>query len=367
MTRGESTAQLFLGTRLQCAQCHNHPFDRWTQDDYYSWADVFGRVDYKIIRNDRTDKNDSHEFIGEQMVITKTSGDVLDPRTGLPVKPRLLGTATTISDDGDRLDALANWIVSDKNPMFARTMANRIWAQFMGRGIVDPVDDFRATNPPTHPALLDALAKELVEHHYDARYLIRLIMASQVYALSAAPGPTNQDDEINYSHAVPRRLTAEQLLDAAHQVAGVPTTFAGYPGGTRAEQIIGVQAVRPRDQRPTAADQFLVAFGKPPRLISCDCERSNETTLNQTFQLVSGPEISNLLSAPGNRIAALMRSGESDARVIDELYWAALSRSPTPREATLMTEHVRTAGDRRQAIEDVAWALLNAKEFVLRW
>jgi hypothetical protein len=365
-TRGETAAQIFLGTQLKCAQCHNHPFDRWTQDDYFGWADVFGRVDYKLLENRRRDTNDSHEFVGEQIVYEAADGDVKDPRDGHPVKPRLLGTSSNISEDQDRLDALAAWITSPDNPFFARAQVNRIWFHLMGRGIVDPVDDFRATNPPSHPALLDALAKDFVASGYDVRHMIRLIMASRTYALSSDPNDTNADDEVNYSHVQPRRLTAEQFLDAEHEVAGVPAEFAGYPKGVRAGQIPGVKVVRQRGERATDADQFLATFGKPQRLLACECERSSDTTLGQTFQLISGPEIASLLSRKDNRIGQLIEAGRSDEQIIEELYWSALTRPPTDDERKEMADHVRDSKDRRKGLEDVAWALLNAKEFVLR-
>jgi hypothetical protein len=366
VTRGEATAQLFLGVRLQCAQCHNHPFDRWTQDDYYGWADVFSRVDYKVLENRRRDTNDSHEFVGEQIVYEAREGRMKDPRGDRGVKARLLGEAEAFKDEQERLDALGEWITSPRNPFFARAQVNRIWYHLMGRGLIDPIDDFRPTNPPSHPELLDALAKDFVDHGYDVRYLIRLIMASQAYGASAEPNETNADDEVNYSRAVPRRLSAEQLLDAMYQVTGVPPEFAGYPRGMRAGQIPGVRAVRPRERKPSMGDMFLVSFGKPPRQSVCECERSTETTLLQTFQLIGGPEITRLIGEPDNRLSRLLKQGGSEESMIDELYWAALSRPLTPEEGEAMARHVREAKDKRKALEDVAWALLNAKEFVLR-
>jgi hypothetical protein len=365
VTRGEATAQLFLGVRLQCAQCHNHPFDRWTQDDYYGWADVFARVDYKIIENRRTDTNDKHEFIGEQIVFESQKGEVTDPRGDRAVKPLLLSTEKPIANDQDRLETLAAWVTSPKNPFFARAQVNRIWFHLMGRGLVDPIDDFRPTNPASHPALLDALAKDFVTHGYDVRYIIRLIMRSQAYALSSVPNDTNGDDEINYSHVVPRRLTAEQLLDAQHEVAGIPAAFAGYPVGIRAAQIPGVK-VSHKKERASQSDQFLVTFGKPARQLVCECERTNETTLGQTFQFISGPEITRIAASPENRLGELIKSGATDAHVIDELYWTALTRPPTADERKVLAEHIAQSSDRRAALEDVMWALLNAKEFVLR-
>ncbi|HSU67536.1 MAG TPA: DUF1549 and DUF1553 domain-containing protein, partial [Tepidisphaeraceae bacterium] len=356
VTRGEATAELFLGVRLQCARCHNHPFDRWTQDDYYDWADVFARVDYRIIENRRTDKNDSHEFIGEQIVYEKKSGDVEDPRPGHKPVPKLLGLSQDVTSGEDRLDAVAEWITSPKNPFFARTQVNRIWFDLMGRGIVDPIDDFRATNPPSHPELLDRLAKDFVAHHYDVRYMIKLIMSSRVYALSPEPNATNADDETNYSHVIPRRLTAEQLLDSQHEVMQVPAEFAGYPKGIRAAQISGVRAVSTRTGgRPTLADQFLITFGKPPRLLVCECERSSDTTLGQAFQLISGPETEQMLSADDNRLARAIKAGQSDEQIIDDLYWSALSRGPSAQEMRRLIEHVNSAKNRRAGLEDIAW------------
>lgn len=365
-TRGEATAQIFLGLRLRCATCHNHPFDRWTQNDYYNWADLFARVDYKIIENKRTDKNDGHEFIGEQIIYEKDKGEIEDPRHGHTAEPKLLG-ANVVPDGQDRLDAVAQWITSPKNPFFARMQVNRIWFNLMGRGIVDPVDDFRATNPPSHPELLDALAQDFIAHGYDARYLIRLIMASKVYALSSTPNDTNADDEVNYSHVIPRRLTAEQLLDAEHDVMGVPAQFAGYDQPMRAIDVPGVRAVNRRTGgKPTVCDQFLVTFGKPPRLLVTESERSGKTTLGQAFQLISGPDTTGMLSARDNRLGKLLAQGKSTNEIITELYWTALTRAPSDMELNALSKHVKESNTRRAGLEDVAWALLNAKEFVLR-
>jgi hypothetical protein len=367
VVRAEATAQLFLGTRLQCAQCHNHPFDHWTQDDYYSWAAVFSRIGYKVLENRRRDNNDSHEFIGEQIVYESREGSVKNARTNQPAPPRLLGTSDSeFPDDQGRLDHLAAWLTSPDNPLFAKSQANRIWFNLMGRGIVDPIDDFRATNPPSHPALLDVLAKDFVDHHFDVRYMIRLIMNSQAYGLSSEPNDSNLDDEINYSHVLPRRLGAEQLLDATHQVIGVPAAFNGYPEGIRASQVPGVQSERRRGPKNSAADRFLTIFGRPQRLLTCECERSGETTLNQAFQLISGPEISELLRNPSNRLTSLLASNQTADQLITSLYWTALSRSPTSIELSESVKCLSETRDKRQALEDITWALLNAKEFVLR-
>lgn len=375
--RSEAAGQLFLGARLQCAKCHNHPFDRWTQDDYYSWGSVFARVDYKILENNRRDKNDQHEFDGEQIVFLNGKGDAKDPRTDQTRRPQFLGTERPINAKADPLQALAEWMTSSSNDRFATVLANRIWQQVMGRGIVDPVDDFRATNPPSNPELLVAITNHLrgegmpkgtssERSAFDLKDLLRLILNSNTYQASAEPNETNREDESNFSHAQIRRHSAEQLLDATSQALAVPLKFSGYPTGPRANQLPGVHAVRRREGGPTGADQFLTTFGKPPRLQSCDCERSDESTLAQTFQLVSGGLVNQLLSTPGNRIDQLIESGRSNDELVSELYWATLTRPPAADELAQTVRYVSSAQSRRQALEDVVWGLLNSHEFLLR-
>jgi len=375
VTRSEAAAQLFLGTRLQCAKCHNHPFDRWTQADYYDWAAVFSRIDYKILSNQRRDDAiHKHEFIGEQIVYLAREGGVNNPRSGKVAQARFLGerpesmlppqassNPTTASNE---LTGLAVWLTTQ--PQFARAQVNWIWFHLMGRGLVDPIDDFRPTNPPSHPALLEALGRDFARHGFDVRWLIRQIMNSRTYQLSAEPNETNQDDDQNYSHVLPRRLSAEQLLDAQHQVVGVPAKFSGYPLGLRASQMPLGTPVRKRDLKGAGAETFLAMFGKPSRLLACECERSSETTLGQAFQLISGPGISQMLVNPNNRLSELMKSLKSDTELIDELYWTALSREPGERERSAGLRVLTMAKDRRVGLEDLTWALLNAKEFVLR-
>lgn len=382
LMRAESTAQLFLGIRLQCAKCHNHPFDVWTQDDYYGWANLFSRVEYEVLENRRRDRNDNHEFAGEQVVYMLPKGEVEHPSTGKPVHPRLLGAeGTEVSDEADRLFQLAEWIAGPDNPRFAESQVNRIWFNLMGRGIVDPIDDFRSTNPATHPQLLESLAADFVNHGFDRRQLIRTIMNSKAYQLSSIPNESNAVDTDNYSHALPRRLTAEQLCDAISQAAGTPIAFNGYPLGIRAGEIPGVRAVRFRDESPSSGDQFLTLFGKPPRLESCECERSDESTLSQAFQLISGPFVNELLTAEDNRIEQLLDAEKTHAEIVDELYWTCLSRPPSQRELEGMVAHLAAAGSsaaaqaseitsasaaQRRALEDIVWGLLNSNEFVLR-
>lgn len=364
-TRAEATAQVFLGLRLQCAKCHNHPFDRWTQNDYYSWGSVFAQVDYKVLENRRQDSNDKHEFDGEQIVFVNDEGALQDPRSGQPRAPRLLGADQPLPADADRLQSVAAWITAPENPWFARTQANRIFAQLFGRGLVDPVDDTRATNPAIYPDLLDWLAAELVDQNFDQRHLIRTLTNSSLYQLSSEPTDSNRDNETHFARNTARRLTAEQLLDSIMHATGADVEFDGYPRGTRARQIAGVAAVRSRSRAASLADRFLTRFGKPPREQSCDCERSEESTLAQTFELVSGPLIEDLLSRPGNRIDQLLQSDGDHPTLVAELYWTTLSRPPSAAEESAAVEHLAAKAP-RLAAEDLLWSLINSAEFLLR-
>jgi len=385
--RAESAAQLFLGVRLQCAQCHNHPFDRWSQDDYYNWATVFSRVSYKVLENNRRDNLDTHEFNGEQVVFLSRAGEMTNARTGKPATPRFLGAALADADqpirntrvqpiadlagpaspEADRLQALAAWLTSPSNSFFARAQVNRIWFHLMGRGLVDPIDDFRPTNPPSHPELLDELTKDFVAHKFDMRHVIRTIVNARTYQLASEPTTTNAGDEINYSHALPRRLSAEQLLDSQHQVLGLPAKFSGYPEGMRASQLAGGTPVRRNEMKASSPEMFLSLFGKPARLLTCECERSGGTTMGQAFQLISGPGIHELLTANDNQIGQLLASGRSPREMVTELYWTALSRAPNELETKAALAHLEQCKQLRPALEDLTWSLLNAKEFLLRY
>jgi hypothetical protein len=368
LTRGETAARLFLGVRLQCARCHNHPYDRWTQDDYYSWAALFGRVNYDVKTNERKDKLDKHEFNGEQIVLVKDEGEVPNPRTGKDAPPRFLGAETPEMDaKADRLPPLAGWLASPRNNLFVRSQVNFVWFHLLGRGLVEPIDDFRITNPPSNPALLDALAADFAEGGFDLRSLVRTIMTSRTYQLSSEPNGTNADDETNFSRAIVRRLQAEKLLDAQCQVLDVAADINGYPAGTRAGQIRGTIRVRARERRPSSADRFLKTFGKPERLLACECERSNETTLKQAFTLIGDQGLSELLASGDGRLARLARSELSNREVVAELYWQVLGRDPSADElAAAVAILDESAEDRFPPLQDVAWALLNAKEFVFR-
>jgi hypothetical protein len=367
VSRSEAVAQVFLGVRLQCAKCHNHPFESWTQDDYYRWAGFFARVEYKVLENKRKDDNDKHEFDGEQIVWMAREGEVKDPRTNRAATPKFLGESkAALAEDQDRLEALADWVADPQNRFFAAAQTNRIWFHLLGRGIVEPIDDVRDTNPAVNPPLLAALAKDLAAQNFSLRGLVRRIVLSRTYQLASEPNETSPDDDRNFSHALVRRLSAEQLLDAAHRLAGVEPKFNGYPRGVGATQVPGVIAVRTRSAAPSMDDQFLTLFGKPPRLLSCECERATGATLSQAFAMISGPLINELLARDDGRVARLSADTRPTAELIDELYWTALARAPSAEELQTTCDYVDRATDRRRALEDVVWGLLNAKEFVLR-
>ncbi len=300
------------------------------------------------------------------MVWLAREGEVKHPRTGAVVRPRLPGSAKAVDPDGDRPAALADWLARPDNPFFAKAQANRVWYHLMGRGLVDPIDDFRASNPPSNPALLDALADDFAAHKFDLRRLVRTVLVSRTYQLSAAPNETNADDETNFSHALIRPLQAEQLLDALARVTGAPVKFDGQPAGTRAGELPGTRAVRARGVAPSEGERFLRTFGKPERSLTCECERSEDTTLGQAFQMLSGEMLQEMLNEPDNRLGRLLKSGRSDADIVEELYLSALCRRPGEKERSAALALLGRAKDRRAALEDLTWGLLNAKEFLLR-
>ena len=367
--RSESAAQVFLGVRLQCSKCHNHPFDHWTQEDYYNWTNFFARVEYKIIENKRRDENDKHEFDGEQVVFMKDEGDVRNPSNGKVAGLKFLGDGPALSGESpnqDRLQQLATWLSAADNQRFAATQSNRIWFRIMGQGIVDPIDDFRATNPPSNPELLEAVTAEFVATGFRVRPLMRVILNSKTYQLASATNDSNRTDETLFSHVVPRRMTAEQTLDAISHVLDAPAKFGSHPDGIRAVQLTGVRNGGHRFSRPEAGDRFLTMFGKPSRLQTCECERTGETSLAQTMEMVSGELISSLLDRDENFIARSILSDRSTEEIVDEIYWSALTRLPSDSETTSMIDYVRSKPDRRQSLQDVAWAILNSNEFLLR-
>jgi len=350
--QAETVAQLFCGVRLQCAKCHNHPFERWTQDDYAGMAAFFARVH---TRPDSTVLPPAKNAVPEaELVYLARSGEFVNSRTGQPVAPRPLG-GPPLRVEADRRAALADWLITPKNPFFARSAANRIWFHLFGRGIVDPVDDFRDSNPPAHPELLEFLAQDFAAHKYDLRRLLRLVLNSRAYQLRDRDGNDKSDDKY-FAHARPRLMSAEQLLDAVCDVSGVPEHYAGWPLGTRAIQLPDGDAEHP----------FLKAFGQPARELPCECERDGESNLTQALQLVSGLTLHEKLREPNNRIGDLLAKGAGEKEMLEELYLAALGRSPRASELEAAHEHLAKAGDARRGLEDLFWALLNSPEFLFR-
>ena len=365
--RAESTAQLFLGVRLQCAKCHNHPFDRWTQNDYYSWTNFFSGIDYRILSNNRYDDNDKHQFDGEQLVVFNRKLDVKHPDSGQTMPPSVLGDQPVeIDNQSRRLDKLAEWVTSAGNRRFRESQANRIWSQVMGTGIVDPIDDFRDTNPASHPELLTRLGLEFADSGFDLKHLLRLILNSQTYQLSSQPTAENGGAARNFAHAANSRLSAEVMLDAFSVALQTDVAFTNQPAGLRAGQMPGVRSLETRYQKPSRGDQFLSVFGKPPRLQSCECERSDETTLKQAFQLLSGDLLQELIERDGNLLDRVLKSGNDAGQQIEALYWQLVSRPPGEEELAKMREYLKQQPNRRHGLEDIAWALLTSNEFLLR-
>jgi len=342
----ETTAQLFLGIRIQCAKCHNHPFEKWTQDDYYGTAAAFTRVGRK-----ETGLPD------DEMIFVKAGGEVTQPRTGKQMKVRLLLEGDVdVSADQDRRVVFADWLTNNSNPFFARSLSNRIWGHIVGKGIVDPVDDFRDSNPPSNPELLNYLAEELLKSGFSERHLIRTIMNSRVYQLSSQRNKYNADDEIYFSHATTRMLTAEQLLDSICAVTGQQEDFAGMPGGTKAVDLVD----------PPEGHKFLQVFGQPQRELPCECERSTDSNLSQALQLINGPTVHNKLRSDAGSVHQWIVGGKTDAEIIDLLYLTALSRPPLPAEQATAQNHIKSNEDRTRSLEDVAWAVINSKEFLFQ-
>ncbi|HEX3151436.1 MAG TPA: DUF1549 and DUF1553 domain-containing protein [Gemmataceae bacterium] len=350
----ETTAQLFFGVRMQCAKCHNHPFEAITQDDYYSTAAWFARVKTKKESN-APPKNPND--VGAEVVYSVRDGDVTQPRSLKTMAPKFLkGAAPTIPPGTDRREVFAEWVTGPTNPYFARSIVNRVWYHLMGKGIVDPVDDFRESNPPSNDELLDALAKDFVAKKFDMKALIRTVMTSRSYQLSATPNDTNKDDAKYFSHTVTKLLSAEQLLDALCDVTAVPEKFPGLPMGTRAIQLPDGEVNHP----------FLKTFGQPARELACECERESDSNLAQALQLINGPTINDKLRNPNNRLGKLLAEKKGEKEILDALYLAALARPATDAERAPALSHVAKGADKRKAWEDVLWAILNTREFLFR-
>ncbi len=341
----ETTSQAFLGMSITCARCHNHPLEKWTQNDYYGMANLFARV--KLKNGDR----------GDTEVLPAVFGEVPHPRTGRPLPPKPLDAPEidTATDD-DRRAHLAQWVTSPDNPYFTRAIVNRVWKNFMGRGLVEPEDDLRLTNPPTNAALMDALAAHLAENQYDLKALMRTIMNSAAYQRTSAPADPAKPDTAYYSHYIVRRLSAEVILDAYSQVSGVPTSFDGYPEGFRALQL--------PDSR--VGSYFLSAFGRPERIQTCSCERTDDPNIAQALHVANGDTLNKKLRGEKSLLAQLSMDTTPIETAIDDIYARALSRYPTDTERAGAMEwlHGLTGDERRAALEDLSWAILSSKEFL---
>ncbi len=351
----ESASMAFLGMSLTCARCHNHPMEKWTQDQYYGMANLFSRVQLK-----------DGGSPGDVIVSAAPEGDIRHPRTGKVMAPQPLdGKPLAISDRGDRRPAFADWLATKENPYFARAIVNRVWRNFFARGLIDPEDDLRATNPASDEPLIDALVTDFIAHGYDIKHLIRTITMSAVYARSSSAVPGNELDVKFLSHYVVKRLPAEVLLDAISSVTGVPTPFTGYPNGWRSLQL--------PDTKPEST--FLDAFGRPDRENTCSCERSVEPSMSQALSLLNGEIVNGKLRSDKSAVALAIASGETDDAIIDRLFLSALVRRPTDGErralGAILKASVAGVADpkavavaRRTAVEDLYWATLTGKEFL---
>lgn len=339
--RAGTLAQVFLGVRIACAECHHHPFDRWGQDDYHGMAAFFAGVRV------------AGGSLGESLSVSGPAS-ARHPRTGETILAHALGEKRPDKRDaGDVREELAKWMTDAKNPFFARNLANRVWSHFLGRGVIDPTDDVRATNPPSNPDLLNALAHELVKQKFDLKVFIRTVTASRTYQLSTKPNATNANDTINHSRATLRRLPAEVLLDMISQTTGVAERFRGAPPGTRAIQLWDSKVPH----------YFLKAYGRTERSSACECERITEPSVAQVLHLMNAPQIEAKLNHANGAVAKLVDRCKEDEKLVEEMYLTFLSRIPDAKERAKAAAFLKE-GKRREAAEDLAWGMLNAIEFV---
>lgn len=342
----EATAQLFLGIRLECAKCHHHPFEKFSQADYYGLAAFFARVGSK-------NSEEFGLFGRETVIVVKSSGGVRHPRTGKTLPPTPLD-GEPLDHPIDRRIPLAKWLTGPQNRYFARSVVNRYVGYLLGRGLVEPLDDMRATNPPSNVALMDALAKHFVDSRYDLKQLIRVIMQSRLYQLQSQPTPANAGDRRFYSHFKVKRLGAEPLLDAIDDVTGVRTKFKSLPLGTRAIEL-------PDAEYP---NYFLTTFAKPRRASVCECERMGEENLVQALHTLNGDTLTKKIAAKAGRVARLLKQKKKPESIVQELFLVALCRMPTAEEAKAAAEIVQEAESPQQGYEDLLWGLMNSKHFL---
>ncbi len=338
----ENVAQVFMGIRTQCAQCHNHPFDRWTMDDYYGFAAFFSQIGRKQAEDYR-----------EKIIFNSGGGETKHPVTGQNMAPKFLGGETPDVNGKDRRVVLGQWLTSPENPFFAKSVANRVWAHFMGVGLVDEVDDIRASNPPSNPELFETLGSKLVEYKFDFRRLVRDICTSEAYQRSSQTNESNVTDLRNYSHALVRRLPAESLSDCICQATNAPEKYRGLPLGARAVQIAD----------GTTSSYFLTAFGRSPRVTVCECEASTDPSLSQALHLLNGTTVHNKI-AQGGVIKKMLDDKKTPEEIITGLYVRCLSRKPTADEMKDLLVSVNAAANPQQGLEDAFWAILNSREFV---
>jgi hypothetical protein len=342
----ETTSQAFLGMSINCARCHNHPMEKWTNDEYFSFANLFARVRAKSGTAD-----------GETVIFVADRGDVVQPLRGKPQPPRPLeGKAIPIDEPSDRRHALAEWLTSSNNRYFSRAVANRVWANFYGVGLVEAVDDLRVTNPSSNEELLSAVGKFLSDQKYDLKALMRVILQSETYQRSSRPLAENIGDARFYSRYYPRRMMAEVLLDTLSQATGAATEFKGYPEGWRAIQL----------PDSNVDSYFLKSFGRPERDKTCECERTAEPSVSQVLHISNGDTLNKKLTAKGNRIEKLLAGKAAPGDIVEEVYLGALSRFPTEKEKQKLVTTLTDASDqeRRQVLEDIFWAVLSSREFL---
>jgi len=338
----ENVAQAFLGIRIQCAQCHNHPFDRWTMDDYYAFTGFFTQIARK-----------RGEDYREWMVYDRSRGEAKHPVDGKTVPPKFLGGEKPDFGNRDRRAVLADWIVDPENPYFGVSVANRVWAHFMGRGIVEPVDDIRISNPPVNPKLFDTLGTKFVEYDYNLRELVRDICNSRTYQRSARPNESNATDTANFARAQPRRIPAEVLLDCLCQATNAPEKLPGLPLGSRAVEIADGKA----------SNYFLTTFGRAKRETVCACESKTEPTLSQALHLINGRTVHNKI-AEGQLVKRWLDAGKTPEEIIEQIYVRCLSRLPTDEEKTEFLESIPQDTPAKDPLEDIFWAVLNSREFI---
>jgi hypothetical protein len=352
VTQAEDVAQLFLGLRIQCAHCHHHPFEKWTQDDYFGLTAFFTRTKRTQVKIGKNQNDQRRMTIAFDPGVAQS----LNPRTKLNVKPTPLeGEPLELTNDQDPRIAFAAWMTAPENPFFARTLVNRYWKHFFGRGIVEPEDDMRVTNPPSNPALLDALEAGFKQSKFNLKELVKTICQSTAYQLDSVPNEYNADDRQNFSRYFGRRMQAEVLLDAIDQVTKTQTTFAKLPAGTRALQL-------PDNSFDT---YFLTVFGKPKAASACECERSDDANLAQALHLLNSPEVQAKLAAKDGRTQLLAADEtRSHAERVTELYQTVFARPPREDEMALVMKHLQRAESPQQGYEDLLWALINTKEFL---